>query len=141
MTLTQLRYVIAVAESKSMNEASKQLFVSQPSLSSAIKELEAETGVEIFRRSNKGVVITPEGEEFIGLGIGDVRMNKQEIQEECLRLLRECAENDIMIMNQARENGTWLPGLDSNKGLFVENHKKYWKKIMELRKIEDELEE
>lgn len=41
MTLTQLRYVIAVAESKSMNEASKQLFVSQPSLSSAIKELEA----------------------------------------------------------------------------------------------------
>ena len=66
MTLTQLRYVIAVAESKSMNEASKQLFVSQPSLSSAIKELEAETGVEIFRRSNKGVVITPEGEEFIG---------------------------------------------------------------------------
>lgn len=66
MTLTQLKYVIAVAESKSMNEASKQLFVSQPSLSSAIKELEAETGVEIFRRSNKGVVITPEGEEFIG---------------------------------------------------------------------------
>ena len=52
-------------------------------------------------------------------------MNKQEIQEECLRLLRECAENDIMIMNQARENRTWLPGLDSNKGLFVENHKKY----------------
>ena len=47
MTLTQLRYVIAVAESKSMNEASKQLFVSQPSLSSAIKELEAETGVEL----------------------------------------------------------------------------------------------
>lgn len=75
------------------------------------------------------------------MGIGDGKMNKQEIQEECLRLLRECAENDITIMNQARENGTWLPGLDSNKGLFVENHKKYWEKIMELKKIEDELEE
>lgn len=61
-------------------------------------------------------------------------MNKQEIQEECLRLLRECAENDILIMNQARENGTWLPGLDSNKGLFIENHKKYCKKLWNLRR-------
>ena len=66
MTLTQLKYAITVAEAKSMNEAAKQLFISQPSLSSAIKDLEEEIGVEVFRRSNKGVFITPEGEEFVG---------------------------------------------------------------------------
>lgn len=66
MTLTQLRYVIAVAEAKSMNEAAKQLFISQPSLSCAIKELEEELGIEVFRRSNKGVFVIPEGEEFVG---------------------------------------------------------------------------
>lgn len=66
MTLTQLRYVITVAEAKSMNEAAKQLFISQPSLSSAIRDLEEEIGIEVFRRSNKGVFVTPEGEEFVG---------------------------------------------------------------------------
>lgn len=49
-----------------MNEAAKQLFISQPSLSSAIKDLEKEIGIEVFRRSNKGILITTEGEEFIG---------------------------------------------------------------------------
>lgn len=66
MTLTQLKYVITVAEAKSMNEAAKQLFISQPSLSSAIKDLEEEIGTEVFRRSNKGVFLTEEGKEFIG---------------------------------------------------------------------------
>ena len=66
MTLTQLKYVIMVAETKSMNEAAKHLFISQPSLSSAIHELEEEIGVEVFRRSNKGAFTTPEGEEFVG---------------------------------------------------------------------------
>lgn len=66
MTLTQLKYVITVAEEKSMNEAAKQLFIAQPSLSAAIKEIEAEIGITIFKRSNKGVTVTQEGEEFIG---------------------------------------------------------------------------
>ena len=66
MTLTQLKYVITIAEAKSMNEAAKQLFITQPSLSSAIKELEEEIGIEVFIRSNKGVFVTPEGEEFVG---------------------------------------------------------------------------
>ena len=51
MTLTQLRYVITVAKAKSINE---------------IRELEEEIGVEVFRRTNRGVSVTPEGEEFIG---------------------------------------------------------------------------
>lgn len=66
MTLQQLQQVITIADSGSMNEAAKKLFVSQPNLSSVVKELESETGITIFLRSNKGIVITPEGEEFIG---------------------------------------------------------------------------
>jgi len=49
-----------------MNEAAKQLFISQPSLSETMKELETEIGLDIFLRSNRGIVITPEGEEFLG---------------------------------------------------------------------------
>lgn len=66
MTLQQLKYVIEVAEKGSMNEASKALFISQPSLSNAIKELEKELGINIFGRTNKGVVISNEGQEFLG---------------------------------------------------------------------------
>lgn len=66
MTLTQLKYVITIAEAKSMNEASKKLFISQPSLSSAIKELEEEVGIMIFARTNRGISVTPEGVEFVG---------------------------------------------------------------------------
>lgn len=66
MTLQQIKYVIAIADSGSMNEAAKQLFVSQPSLSGSVKELEKELGFDLFIRSNKGIVITREGEEFLG---------------------------------------------------------------------------
>ena len=66
MTLTQLTYAITVANSNSMNEAARKLFISQPSLSAAIKDLEDEIGVELFKRTSRGISLTPEGEEFIG---------------------------------------------------------------------------
>lgn len=66
MTLQQIRYVTEVARAGSMNEAARNLFMSQPSLSSAVKELEEEAGIEIFKRTNKGVRLTPQGEEFLG---------------------------------------------------------------------------
>ncbi len=66
MTLAQLKYAITVANANSMNEAARDLFISQPSLSAAIKDLEEEIGMELFRRTNRGVCVTPEGEEFIG---------------------------------------------------------------------------
>lgn len=66
MTLQQLRYAVTIADCGSMNEAAKQLFVSQPSLSGTIKELESEINLDIFLRSNRGIVITPEGEDFLG---------------------------------------------------------------------------
>ena len=73
MTITQLKYVITVAESNSMNEAAGKLFISQPSLSASIKELESETGIELFRRTNRGITITPDGKEFIGYAMQTVQ--------------------------------------------------------------------
>ncbi|MBQ8515448.1 MAG: LysR family transcriptional regulator [Ruminococcus sp.] len=66
MTLVQLKYVIAVAGEHSLNEASKKLFISQPSLSSAIHSLEKEIGFDIFIRSKNGITLTTKGAEFIG---------------------------------------------------------------------------
>ncbi|MFD1412636.1 LysR family transcriptional regulator [Oceanobacillus jeddahense] len=66
MTLQQLRYVIEVARSRSISKAAQTLFISQPSLSNALKELEKEIGVKIFSRTNKGIHVTKEGSEFLG---------------------------------------------------------------------------
>lgn len=66
MTLLQLNYAIIIADTGSMNEAAKRLFITQPSLSASVKELEQEIGLEIFRRTNRGIVVTPEGKEFLG---------------------------------------------------------------------------
>ena len=66
MTLQQLRYAIEVAIKGSMNEAAKGLFISQPSLSNAIKELEQEIRITIFTRTNKGIQVSVEGAEFLG---------------------------------------------------------------------------
>ena len=66
MTLQQLKYVIEVADRGSMSEAAKKLFISQPSLSNSIKELEKEIHINIFIRSNKGIIVSEEGREFIG---------------------------------------------------------------------------
>lgn len=65
MTLQQLRQVIAIADCGSMNEAAKQLFITQPSLSGMVKELEEELGITIFLRSNRGINITAQGAEFL----------------------------------------------------------------------------
>lgn len=66
MTLQQLRYIIEIASRGSMSAAAQALFVSQPSLSEAVHELEGELGITVFRRSNRGVTLTTEGAEFLG---------------------------------------------------------------------------
>ena len=65
MTLQQLKYIVTVAETGNITEAAKRLFISQPSLTNAIRELENEMQVTIFHRTNKGVVISNEGNEFL----------------------------------------------------------------------------
>ena len=66
MTLQQLKYVVTVAEMGTLSEAAKSLFLSQPSLTKAIKELENEMGISIFNRTNKGITLLKEGEVFLG---------------------------------------------------------------------------
>ncbi len=65
MNINQIKYVLAVASSSSMREASTKLFVSQPALSASISELENELGILIFERTNKGITLTDEGREFV----------------------------------------------------------------------------
>lgn len=66
MTLQQLKYVTTIANIGSISEAAKRLFVSQPSLTKAIKELEKEMGITIFDRTNKGITVSKDGERFLG---------------------------------------------------------------------------
>ena len=66
MTLQQMKYVVEIADRGSMNEAARALFISQPSLSGAIRELENEIGITLFTRSNRGIQITAGGMEFLG---------------------------------------------------------------------------
>ena len=65
MTLQQLKYVVTVAEKGTISEAAKELFISQPSLTNSIKELENEMQISIFHRTNKGIVVSNVGDEFL----------------------------------------------------------------------------
>lgn len=65
MTLQQLKYVLAISETGSMNKAAEQLYVSQPSLTSSVQELEKEIDIKIFNRSGRGVTLTNDGAEFL----------------------------------------------------------------------------
>ena len=66
MTLQQLKYIVTVAETGTITEAANQLYISQPSLTNAIHELEKEMHITIFHRSNKGICLSKEGEDFLG---------------------------------------------------------------------------
>lgn len=65
MNITQIKYVLEIAKCRSMREAASGLFVSQPALSSSIRDLEDELGILIFERTNKGITLTDEGREFV----------------------------------------------------------------------------
>ncbi|MGT2666133.1 LysR family transcriptional regulator [Streptococcus rifensis] len=65
MRIQQLQYIIKIVETGSMNEAAKQLFITQPSLSNAVKDLENEMGIDIFHRNPKGITLTKDGMEFL----------------------------------------------------------------------------
>lgn len=66
MTLQQLKYVVTVAETGTITEAANKLYISQPSLTNAIHELEKEMNIVIFNRTNKGISLSKEGENFLG---------------------------------------------------------------------------
>ena len=65
MTLQQLKYTVTVAQMQNISQAAQKLYLSQPSLTKSIGELEKEMNIQIFERTNKGVKTTPEGEIFL----------------------------------------------------------------------------
>ena len=81
MTITQCKYVLKIAECGSFNEAAKQLFVAQSSLSVSVRQLEQEFDIKIFERSGNGVYLTEEGAEFV-------------------RYVRQIAEQNDFIVNR-----------------------------------------
>lgn len=66
MTLNQLKYIITLSKVNSINEAAKILYISQPSLTAALKSLEEELGFDLFIRYKSGVSLTVKGSEFLG---------------------------------------------------------------------------
>ncbi|MCM1399352.1 MAG: LysR family transcriptional regulator [Clostridium sp.] len=76
MTLQQLLYTVKIAETKSMNRAAAELFISQPALSSAIKDLEDELQIEIFIRNQRGIIVTTEGENLLSYARQIVEMSE-----------------------------------------------------------------
>ncbi|MDO4515902.1 MAG: LysR family transcriptional regulator [Bacillota bacterium] len=65
MTLQQLQSVEEVARAGSISGAARRLFLSQSRLSESVRSLEEELGVCLFERTNRGIVTTPDGEEFL----------------------------------------------------------------------------
>ena len=65
MNIQHMKYAVEVAKLGSLNKAAETLLIAQPNISRSIKELEADLGITIFQRSAKGMILTPEGEEFI----------------------------------------------------------------------------
>lgn len=66
MNILHLKYAVEIANTKSISKAAENLYMGQPNLSRAIKELEDSLGITVFKRTSKGISITPEGEEFLG---------------------------------------------------------------------------
>ena len=106
MTLQQLKYVITVAEKGSITEAAKDLYISQPSLSGAVKEVEKEAGLMIFNRCRAGVALTTEGMEFLGYA-------RQVVQQmELLECIFAYPPNTIRLQRTLLLN--WCSVLDRN---------------------------
>ena len=65
MNILHLKYVVSIAENGSLNRAAEELHVAQPNLSRVVREMESDLGIQFFRRSSKGMMLTPDGELFV----------------------------------------------------------------------------
>ena len=89
--LTQIYYALKVAENGSMNKTAENLYISQPTLTNAIKDLEEEIGIRIFERTSKGVILTREGSSFLTQAL-----LREELLDVPFRAAGECAEEAIL---------------------------------------------
>lgn len=121
MNLQHLKYVVEVEKTGSISQAAEILFMNQPNLSKAVKELEASLGITIFRRSSKGVFPTPEGAEFLSYARGIL----SQIEEMEARYPGERGDKHVLRLSIPRSSyvayafTALIASLDRNKGLDV----------------------
>ena len=92
MNITQLKYAVEIEKSRYLNKAADNLYMAQPNLSRALKELEDSIGITIFKRTPNGMLVTPDGEEFL---------------EQAKKLLREIEEMEDKYQNGKRNKETF----------------------------------
>ncbi len=80
MTIQQIRYVIGISEAGSFNKAAEKLYISQPSLTSTVHDLEEELGIKIFNRTGRGITLTEEGTDFLS-SARQLYLNYQNVME------------------------------------------------------------
>lgn len=165
MQINQLKYLIEVAETGSINKAAQNLFVSQPNLSNAIVKLENEFNIKIFNRTNRGVELTKEGKEFLNHAkyivnqvenienmysnlskekkfILDVSCAKSfDVSDVLIKIYSEINSKNIKIALKEthRENVVQdVANMDSEIGIIIVSNlqEKLWNNILEIHKLE-----
>ncbi len=122
MNLLHLKYAVEVSKCRSISEAAGRLFMGQPNLSRAIKELEREIGITIFKRTPKGIVPTPQGEEFLAraeqvvLQLSEMEMLYGKAQKDRLSLRVSVPRASYIGMAFTR----FVAGLDPQKGMELD---------------------
>ena len=136
MNILYLKYAVAVAKAGSLNKAAEELFIAQPNLSRAVKELEKELGIVIFDRNSKGITLTMDGERLISYGKNLLRQI-DEIETE----FREKKHKTVFSVSAPRASYISSAFAEFTKGLLEkERYDAYYKETNNLRAITNILE-
>lgn len=134
MTLNQLKYVLEIAKTGSINKAASNLFLSQSVLSASIKNLEAELGKEIFSRSTRGVVLTPFGKTFVSY-ISPIQMQIKQLDD----MISTKSDDKLMRLSIASNGFNFISKICSDLykkyssiGIRIEEHEAFGPEAMNL---------
>ena len=140
MTLQQLKYIIQIVQCGSITMAAQKLYITQPSLSKAVSELEQEMGITIFLRSNRGVILSEEGTKFLSYARQVVEQaelleKQKELQtaaEEKDRLKAEQEQAKAQLLEK-RKREEDLSGVDAVLARVQQNETRAQEQIMAIR--------
>ncbi len=167
MNILHMKYAVEVARLGSLNKAAETLMIAQPNISRSIKELESDLGVSIFTRSAKGMMLTPEGEEFIEYAQGILRQIEQVellykngarkkrkfsisvpracyISSALAQFSKNLGESDVEIYYKETNSKKTIQNLmndDYRLGIirYAEKHDKYYKSMLEEKELSYEM--
>ena len=141
MTLQQLRCAVTAAEEGTISKAAEKLFISQPSLSASIHELEKELGITIFQRTNRGVVVSRAGEEFLGHA-RQILLQISQLEERYTG--QEPVQRDFSVSSQhfafvARAFANTIRKADSSRYVFSFHEELTWEVIEDVSNMRSEI--